>query len=117
MRKPQPDHVVVGIVSAHLAPPPQSADFRPRRDIWLHQTILLLIIFGKLCSSRMDHEMAHIFWSSCVTLGRRSAIFSQRPPATIEAPETLDAQWAAWIEEEVAKRVALIIFGVDVERE
>lgn len=78
--------------------------------------------------------MAHIFWSSCVTvscdfrrcapdpadqnaqLGRRSAIFSQRPPVGAEIADDVEAQWAAWVDEEVAKRVALIIFGVDVER-
>lgn len=86
----------------------------------------------------MDHEMSHIFWSSCVTvswtagsklrkraeilcliqLGRRSAIFSQRQP-TVFPPghNDIETQWAAWIEEEVAKRIALIVFGVDVERE
>ncbi|ORY89416.1 fungal-specific transcription factor domain-domain-containing protein [Leucosporidium creatinivorum] len=93
-----------------------SNDFRPRAELWLHQTILLIVIFGKLCSTRMDHEMSHIFWSSCVTLGRRSAIFSQRAPAVF-APghDDIETQWAAWIEEEVAKRIALIVFGVDVE--
>ncbi|KAM0791367.1 hypothetical protein ACM66B_005832 [Microbotryomycetes sp. NB124-2] len=93
-----------------------SPDFRPRAENWLHQTVLLIIVFGKLCSTRADHEMAHIFWSSCVTLGRRSAIFSQRPiPAFPPGHDDLETQWAAWIDEEVAKRVALIMFGVDVE--
>ncbi|KAK4053928.1 hypothetical protein OIO90_003765 [Microbotryomycetes sp. JL221] len=93
-----------------------SPDFRPRAENWLHQTVLLIIVFGKLCSTRADHEMAHIFWSSCVTLGRRSAIFSQRPnPVFAPGNDDLETQWAAWIDEEVAKRVALIMFGVDVE--
>ncbi|KAK4054473.1 hypothetical protein OIV83_000967 [Microbotryomycetes sp. JL201] len=93
-----------------------SPDFRPRAENWLHQTVLLIILFGKLCSTRADHEMAHIFWSSCVTLGRRSAIFSQRPiPNFPPGHDDLETQWTAWIDEEVAKRVALIMFGVDVE--
>ena len=28
-----------------------SPEFRPRAEIWLHQTVLLIVIFGKLCSS------------------------------------------------------------------
>lgn len=61
--------------------------------------------------------MAHIFWSSCVTLGRRSAIFSARTIPASTTEQSLEAQWTAWIDEEVSKRVALIIFAVDVERE
>ncbi|SCV71948.1 BQ2448_4642 [Microbotryum intermedium] len=95
-----------------------SAEFKPRTELWLHQTILLISIFGKLCSTRLHHEMAHIFWSSCVTLGRRSAIFSQRAPAVMPKGKENDveARWAAWIEEESLKRTALIIFALDVER-
>ncbi|BGP16440.1 hypothetical protein JCM10213v2_004442 [Rhodosporidiobolus nylandii] len=93
-----------------------SAEFRPRAEIWLMQTVLLLLVFGKLCSTRMDHEMAHIFQSSLVQLGRRSGLFSQRvvdlPP---EKANDVEAQWHAWIEEEVAKRLAQIMFAVDVE--
>ncbi|SGY24052.1 BQ5605_C019g09007 [Microbotryum silenes-dioicae] len=94
-----------------------SAEFKPRTELWLHQTILLISVFGKLCSTRLHHEMAHIFWSSCVTLGRRSAIFSQRAPAVMPKGKENDveARWAAWIEEESLKRTALIIFALDVE--
>ena len=31
--------------------PTQSLDFRPRSEIWLMQTLLLITVFGKLCSS------------------------------------------------------------------
>ncbi|GAA5828891.1 hypothetical protein JCM11251_005910 [Rhodosporidiobolus azoricus] len=93
-----------------------SADFRPRAEIWLMQTVLLILVFGKLCSTRMDHEMSHIFQSSFVQLGRRSGLFSQR---IVEVPEEQkndpEALWRAWIEEEVAKRLAQIMFAVDVE--
>ncbi|GAA5895962.1 hypothetical protein JCM6882_005572 [Rhodosporidiobolus microsporus] len=93
-----------------------SPDFRPRAEIWLMQTVLLILVFGKLCSTRMDHEMSHIFQSSFVQLGRRSGLFSQR---IVEVPEEKrndpEALWKAWIEEEVAKRLAQIMFAVDVE--
>ncbi|GAA5850603.1 hypothetical protein JCM8547_001926 [Rhodosporidiobolus lusitaniae] len=93
-----------------------SADFRPRAEMWLMQTVLLLLVFGKLCSTRMDHEMSHIFQSSLVQLGRRSGLFSQRiveiPPDKAHDVEYL---WRAWVEEEVAKRLAQIMFAVDVE--
>ncbi|GAA6059026.1 hypothetical protein JCM10212_001251 [Sporobolomyces blumeae] len=93
-----------------------SPEFRPRAEIWLHQTVLLIVIFGKLCSTRMDHEMAHIFWSSCITLAKRSGLFSQ---LVVEVPESkkddVDFLWHAWIQEEVAKRLAQIMFAVDVE--
>ncbi|GAA5894053.1 uncharacterized protein JCM6883_003708 [Sporobolomyces salmoneus] len=93
-----------------------SPEFRPRAEIWLHQTVLLIVIFGKLCSTRMDHEMAHIFWSSCITLAKRSGLFSQ---LAVEIPhdkkEDVEFLWRAWIQEEVAKRLAQIMFAVDVE--
>lgn len=66
----------------------------------------------------MDHEMSHIFQSSFVQLGRRSGLFSQR---AYEVPDDkrddIEFQWRAWIEEEVAKRLAQIVFAMDVERE
>ncbi|BGP24901.1 hypothetical protein JCM10295v2_003821 [Rhodotorula toruloides] len=93
-----------------------SPDFRPRSETWLIQTMLLIVVFGKLCSTRMDHEMSHIFQSSFVQLGRRSGLFSQK---TVELPpekrDDVEAQWHAWIEEEVAKRLAQIVFAIDVE--
>ncbi|POY75151.1 hypothetical protein BMF94_1783 [Rhodotorula taiwanensis] len=93
-----------------------SPDFRPRSEIWLMQTLLLITVFGKLCSTRMDHEMSHIFQSSFVQLGRRSGLFSQR---AYEIPEDkhddIEFQWRAWIEEEVSKRLAQIVFAMDVE--
>ncbi|GAA5961970.1 hypothetical protein JCM21900_001988 [Sporobolomyces salmonicolor] len=93
-----------------------SPEFCPRAEIWLHQTILLIVIFGKLCSTRIDHEMAHIFWSSCITLGKRTGLFSQH---VVEIPDNkrkdVEFLWHAWIEEEVAKRLANIVFAVDVE--
>lgn len=61
--------------------------------------------------------MAHIFWSSCITLAKRSGLFSQ---LAIEIPhdkkEDVEFLWRAWIQEEVAKRLAQIMFAVDVER-
>ncbi|GAA5975392.1 hypothetical protein JCM11641_004251 [Rhodosporidiobolus odoratus] len=93
-----------------------SPEFRPRTEIWLMQTVLLILVFGKLCSTRMDHEMAHIFQSSLVQLGRRSGLFSQR---VVDLPEEkkgdVESLWQAWIEGEVAKRLAQIMFAVDVE--
>lgn len=31
----------------------QSPDFRPRSEVWLMQTMLLIVVFGKLCSSTL----------------------------------------------------------------
>ncbi|BGP55827.1 hypothetical protein JCM8202v2_003434 [Rhodotorula sphaerocarpa] len=93
-----------------------SPDFRPRSEIWLMQTMLLITVFGKLCSTRMDHEMSHIFQSSFVQLGRRSGLFSQRAYEILEdRHDDIEYQWRAWIEEEVAKRLAQIVFAMDVE--
>lgn len=62
--------------------------------------------------------MSHIFQSSFVQLSRRSGLFSQR---AYEIPDDkrddIEFQWRAWIEEEVAKRLAQIVFAMDVERE
>ncbi|KAI5480615.1 zinc finger, C2H2-type domain containing protein, transcription factor [Pseudohyphozyma bogoriensis] len=98
-----------------------SNDFRPRPDNWLHQSVLLIMyvyfsMFGKLCSNRAGHEMGQVFWSSVITLARRSGIFSQRTvPVPEEYKDNVERQWAAWIEEESAKRVALIGFSIDVQ--
>lgn len=95
--------------------------FRPRAELWLLQTALLTIVFGKLCSNRMAHEMAHIFWGSVVTLFRRSALFSQRLLDTSSGGNNgsdgadAEALWRAWIENESSKRTALIVFMEDVD--
>lgn len=98
------------------------------------QTTLLVILYGKLCSTRYHHEMAHIFWvrdhsalvptnclsprlqGSTLTMYRRSALFAPRgshPPH--ELRNDPHAQWAAWVEDESAKRAAYTAFLIDVQ--
>jgi hypothetical protein len=42
----------------------KSPDFRPRAQLWLIQTTILIIVYGKMCSpAREDHEMViDIYW-------------------------------------------------------
>lgn len=95
-----------------------SDDFKPRAELWVHQALRLILLFGARVATVATHEMANIFWASGVTIGRRSAIFSQRIVPLAEADEgNAEAEWRAWIEEESSKRVGYFAFVVDVQRE
>lgn len=95
-----------------------SDDFQARAQLFVHQTLVLVIIFGSRMGTQQMHEMAHIFWPSVLTVGRRSAIHSERVVQLRDKDrDDRDAQWAAWIEEESAKRVGYILFTIDVQRE
>lgn len=94
-----------------------SADFRPRAGLWVHQTLVLLVVFGKMLSSRISHEMSHIFWSSVITLGRRSTLFSVKSVDTSTIPSTdPEVMWAEWVVLESSKRIAFLTFSIDSER-
>lgn len=61
--------------------------------------------------------MSHIFQSSFIQLGRRGGLFSQRvTEIPLDKEDDLEFRWRAWIDEEVAKRLAQIVFALDVER-
>ncbi len=95
-----------------------SDDFKPRAELWVHQALRLILLFGARVATVETHEMAHILWPSGVTIGRRTAIFSQRVVTLAEEEEgDVEAQWRAWIEEESSKRVGYFAFVVDVQRE
>lgn len=94
-----------------------STDFKPRAELWVHQALRLILLFGARVATVETHEMAHVLWGSGVTIGRRSGIFSQRVVAVTEgADDDLEAEWTAWIEEESSKRVGYFAFVVDVQR-
>ncbi|KAG0149829.1 hypothetical protein CROQUDRAFT_104773 [Cronartium quercuum f. sp. fusiforme G11] len=93
-----------------------SPEFKPRASLDIIQVTLLVILYGKLCSTRTHHEMAHIFWGSTLTMYRRSALFSPRSsPVPPELKHNLEAQWKAWIEDESSKRAAYAAFLIDVQ--
>ncbi|KAL8279204.1 hypothetical protein RQP46_008460 [Phenoliferia psychrophenolica] len=88
-----------------------SPDFRPRAELWVHQTALLIIVFGKLCSNRIAHEMSHMY--EHLRLSARLVTYSRLVAVPPESRDDVEVLWAAWIEEEVAKRVAHIDFAVN----
>ncbi|GAA98313.1 uncharacterized protein L969DRAFT_93087 [Mixia osmundae IAM 14324] len=93
-----------------------SPGFKPRADLWFIQASILCIIFGKLCGSRLDHEMAHVHWGSLMTVYRRSSLFSPRIVAVEPGylQNDLDGRWRTWIEEESRKRCAFYVFALDI---
>ena len=46
-----------------------SEHFRPPAKLWVLQCLLLIEVFGKLCTMRLHHEMAHIFHGTLITVG------------------------------------------------
>ncbi|EGG02616.1 uncharacterized protein MELLADRAFT_109937 [Melampsora larici-populina 98AG31] len=93
-----------------------SPEFKPRASLDIIQVTLLMILYGKLCSTRTHHEMAHIFWGSILTMYRRSALFSPRVSSIPnEFKNSIDVQWKVWIEDESSKRAAYAAFLIDVQ--
>ncbi|KAH9811991.1 fungal-specific transcription factor domain-containing protein [Melampsora americana] len=93
-----------------------SPEFKPRASLDIIQVTLLMILYGKLCSTRNHHEMAHIFWGSILTMYRRSALFSPRVSSIPnELKNSIDVQWKVWIEDESSKRAAYAAFLIDVQ--
>lgn len=61
--------------------------------------------------------MSHIFWSSVVTLGRRSTLFSVKTVDPTLIPSTdPEVLWAEWVIAESSKRIAYLTFSLDSER-
>ncbi|KAJ3040390.1 hypothetical protein HDV00_010944 [Rhizophlyctis rosea] len=80
--------------------------------------MLLTEIFGKMMSSRKQHELAHIFHGSLINLARRSSIFHAAASSTtemIDAQLSLASKWETWIRIETCKRLAFVIFMMDTQ--
>ncbi|KAI8919205.1 fungal-specific transcription factor domain-containing protein [Powellomyces hirtus] len=92
-----------------------SDSFGAQKPPWVLQTMILTEMFGKMMSTRPQHDMAHIFHGSLITMARRSCIFT---PATMmqtlaSQRESLEARWRAWIRTEQLKRLGLFAFMCD----
>ncbi|KAJ1028299.1 hypothetical protein NDA13_003742 [Ustilago tritici] len=90
-------------------------DFRPARaTLPMLQALVLTECFGKVMSTRPQHEMAHLFHNFIITLARRNAVFN----ATTPNPSHLDdseGSWRSWAREEEKKRIALFAFMLDAQ--
>jgi len=90
-------------------------DFRPARaTLPLLQAMLLTEAFGKLMSTRPLHEVAHLFHSFIIALGRRNAVFVHSP-VPLPPDDGTETQWRAWAREEEKKRIAFFAFILDAQ--
>ncbi|PWN46763.1 hypothetical protein IE53DRAFT_382635 [Violaceomyces palustris] len=90
-------------------------DFRPARaTLPMLQAMLLTECFGKMMSTRPQHEMAHLFHNFIITLARRNAVFNATT-VTLPGSEDSEEHWRAWAREEEKKRIALFAFVLDAQ--
>ncbi|KAN0060157.1 hypothetical protein ACQY0O_008131 [Thecaphora frezii] len=94
-------------------------DFRPARaTLPMLQAMVLTECFGKMMSSRPQHEMSHLFHNFIITLARRNAVFNPSAAAASANPgsfEGTDEFWRSWAREEEKKRIALFAFMLDAQ--
>lgn len=90
-------------------------DFRPARaTLPMLQALVLTETFGKMMSTRPQHEMAHLFHNFIVTLARRNAVFNATTPGQIHFDDS-EESWRSWAREEEKKRIALFEFMLDAQ--
>ncbi len=78
------------------------------------QALVLTESFGKMMSTRPQHEMAHLFHNFIVTLARRNAVFNASTPSPSHFDDS-EESWRSWAREEEKKRIALFEFMLDAQ--
>ncbi|SNX87338.1 related to C2H2 zinc finger protein [Melanopsichium pennsylvanicum] len=90
-------------------------DFRPARaTLPMLQALVLTESFGKMMSTRPQHEMAHLFHNFIITLARRNAVFNASTPSQMHFDDS-EESWRSWAREEEKKRIALFEFMLDAQ--
>ncbi|SPO32020.1 related to C2H2 zinc finger protein [Ustilago trichophora] len=90
-------------------------DFRPARaTLPMLQALVLTESFGKMMSTRPQHEMAHLFHNFIITLARRNAVFNASTPSQTHFDDS-EESWRSWAREEEKKRIALFEFMLDAQ--
>lgn len=90
-------------------------DFRPARaTLPMLQALVLTESFGKMMSTRPQHEMAHLFHNFIITLARRNAVFNSSAPSQTHFDDS-EESWRSWAREEEKKRIALFEFMLDAQ--
>ncbi|SPO25298.1 related to C2H2 zinc finger protein [Ustilago trichophora] len=90
-------------------------DFRPARaTLPMLQALVLTESFGKMMSTRPQHEMAHLFHNFIITLARRNAVFNASTPNQTHFDDS-EESWRSWAREEEKKRIALFEFMLDAQ--
>ncbi|KAJ1020210.1 hypothetical protein NDA16_004489 [Ustilago loliicola] len=90
-------------------------DFRPARaTLPMLQALVLTECFGKVMSTRPQHEMAHLFHNFIITLARRNAVFNASTPNQAHLDDS-EESWRSWAREEEKKRIALFAFMLDAQ--
>ncbi|OTA84485.1 hypothetical protein M434DRAFT_36435 [Hypoxylon sp. CO27-5] len=95
------------------------ANFNPKPELWMLQTILLVECFGKSRAGQKQHDMSHLFHGMLINLIRRSDCQSVRPIRPHEDGDKGnlmdDHSWEQWVEAEEKKRLALLCFMWDTQ--
>lgn len=90
-------------------------DFRPARaTLPMLQALVLTESFGKVMSTRPQHEMAHLFHNFIITLARRNAVFNASTQGHTHFDDS-EESWRSWAREEEKKRIALFEFMLDAQ--
>lgn len=90
-------------------------DFRPARaTLPMLQALVLTESFGKMMSTRPQHEMAHLFHNFIITLARRNAVFNASASSQTHFDDS-EESWRSWAREEEKKRIALFEFMLDAQ--
>lgn len=104
--------------------------FRAPAKLWVFQTLLVLELYEKMCSTRQLHERAHIHHATTITLMRRGRSLigkssldestnihesdpSSRHSSTSAPAIGRDEWWQNWIINESTKRAACAAFVID----
>ncbi|ODV89432.1 hypothetical protein CANCADRAFT_139664 [Tortispora caseinolytica NRRL Y-17796] len=89
---------------------------QPRVPLWIIQTLLLANYFDRMFGTNVQYDMAQVFHSSNVTLMRFSGYLSPMPTPQVDAKHdlnTLEMQWANWVEYESTKRAIFFMLISD----
>lgn len=95
-------------------------DNRHLRELRSIQALLLILIVGLNSASRRKIEIAETLTLSAVTTLRRGERFRNRFDTrsgidTMQQPETLDARWMKWIQEESFRRLVYHVLFQDAQ--
>lgn len=102
--------------------------FRPPAKLWVFQTLVLLELYEKMCSTRELHERAHIHHATTITLMRRGRSLigksssetptpgysrDRRRSSTEPIGNSHEDLWNEWIINESTRRTACAAFVID----
>ncbi|KAI1335659.1 fungal-specific transcription factor domain-containing protein [Xylariaceae sp. FL0016] len=89
-----------------------SPEFQAPAPLWIIQALLIVQSYEKMFSTRRQHEMAHIFHYSVITLMRRGSCYSLDMEGDGDT-SSIERTWHRWAETEMSYRAAYFAFVMD----